>query len=136
MSTVPKQWKSANVLPLPKEFPLNSCSQLNPISLTNVIMPLFERAVLKSELAHVMSVAIDSDQFTYKTEHNSTMALIKCQHTWLEWLDEGRKFVRIFSFDFNKVFDTVPHNILCDKLKSCLSIHISSTGLLFFLSNG
>ena len=72
-----------------------------------------------------MSVAIDSDQFAYKTGHNSTMALIKCQHTWLKWLDEGTKSIRIFSFDFSKAFDTVPHNILCDKLKKLpLNPHI------------
>ena len=26
-------------------------------------------------------------------------------------------FVRIFSFDFSKAFDSVSHNILCSKLK-------------------
>ena len=35
---VPQMWKSANLLPLPKESPLNSCSQ--PVSLTDIIMRL------------------------------------------------------------------------------------------------
>ena len=39
--------------------------------------------------APVASVATDSDQFAYKTGHNSTLAVIKCQRTWLRWLDEG-----------------------------------------------
>ena len=94
--SVPKQLKSANVLLLPKEFPLNSCSQLRPTSLTNIATRLFERIVQERKLAHLLSVAIDSDQFAYKTGHNSTMALIKCQHTWLKRLDEGSKFVNIF----------------------------------------
>ena len=46
------------------------------------------------------------------------MAFIKCQHTWLKWLDGNADFVRIFSFDFSKAFDSVSHNILCSsKLK-------------------
>ena len=45
------------------------------------------------------------------------MAFIKCQHTWLKWLDGNADFVRILSFDFSKAFDSVSHNILCSKLK-------------------
>ncbi len=45
------------------------------------------------------------------------MALIKTQHTWLEWLDGDARMVTVFSFDFSKAFDTVPHEIQCNKLK-------------------
>ena len=117
VSKVPSVWKFANVLPLPKESSLESSNQLRPISLTNIIMRLFERCVHKFELAHVMRKVIDSDQFAYKEGHNSTMALIKCQYTWLKWLDCGAKYVRVLSFDFSKAFDNVPHNILCEKIK-------------------
>ena len=79
-SKVPQIWKSANLLPLPKESPLNLCNQLRPISLTD-------------ELAPVISHKIGSNQFAYKKDHNSTMALIKCQHTWLKWLGKDAKYV-------------------------------------------
>ena len=80
---VPNIWKKANVLPLPKESPLKTCNQLRPISLTAIIMRLFERCVHKTELSHV-SEFIGQDQFAYKKGHNSTMALIKCHYTWLK----------------------------------------------------
>ena len=62
-----------------------------------------------------MEKVIHEDQFAYKKGLSSTMALIKAQHTWMEWLDAS--MVRVFSFDFSKAFDTVPHEILCNKLK-------------------
>ena len=58
-SNVPQIWKPANLLPLSKESPLNSCSQLRPISLTDIIMRLFERYVYKTELAPAIRYKLD-----------------------------------------------------------------------------
>ena len=46
------------------------------------------------------------------------MALIKCQHFWLEQLDRDADFVRAFSFDFSKAFDSASHHVLCKKIAS------------------
>ena len=64
-----------------------------------------------------MENEIHKDQFAHRKNHTSTTALIKAQHTWLEWLDRGAKMLRVFSFDFKKAFDSVPHDVLCDKIK-------------------
>jgi hypothetical protein len=48
-----------------KEFPLEVCNQLRPISLTNIIMKIFEKLVLKQELSSLMKSVIGRDQFAY-----------------------------------------------------------------------
>ena len=94
------------------------CNQLRPISLTNNIMRIFERLVCKHELSPVLKNEVGSDQFAYMKGRCTSMALIKCQHHWLNWLDRDADFVRVLSFDFSKAFDSVFHRVLCDKLKS------------------
>ena len=116
--TVPSLWKLANIVPIPKESPLEEVNQLRPISLTNIIMRVFERVVFKQELSVPLSLEVGADQFAYKRGQNCTMALIKCYHNWLEWLDGDTDFVRVFTFDFKKAFDYVSHYILSEKLKA------------------
>ena len=48
------------------------------------------------ELSRTCNDYVDLDQFAYREGHNSTMALIKCQHEWLKWLDGNADSVRIF----------------------------------------
>ena len=86
--SVPLPWKLTNISPIPKESPLSSCAQLRPISLTNIIIRLFERLVCNLESFTELKTEIGMDQFAFEEHCNITMALIiKCQHNWLGWLD-------------------------------------------------
>ena len=91
---------------------LVDCSQLRPISLTNIIMRLFEKIVFKEEILEHSKSIIGRNQFAYKKGTNTTSALIKCLYHWLKWLDEDADFVRVLSLDLKKAFDSVPHDIL------------------------
>ena len=68
--------------------------------------------VFRCELSNVIDNSVGSDQFTYRKGLNTTMALVKCQHEWLRRIDSDADFIRIFSFDFSKAFDSVPHDSL------------------------
>ena len=131
----PCLWKLANITPIPKETPFETCNQLRPISLTNVIMRLFERVVVKQELSPVLKSAIGPDQFAYKEGCNTTLALLTCHHHWLKWLDRTTEFVRGFSFDFSKAFDSVAHAIVCNKLVSLNINPYVINWIVSFLSN-
>ena len=63
---IPNVWKRADVIPCPKENLISSCSQLRPISLTDIIMRLFEKCVYQSEIADIVYNYIGDDQFAYK----------------------------------------------------------------------
>ena len=130
--TAPTSWKYANITPLPKETPLCGLNQLRSISVTNIIMRLFKRVVYSSKLFHLSTECISSDQSAYKKGINSTMALIKCQHTWFQWLDKKASSVRIPSLDFSKAFDSVTHHIVSIKLKALRINPYIVTGSLVF----
>ena len=90
--------------------------QLRPISVTDIIIRLFERIIYTKELKSIVESAISYDQFAYRRGRNTTMALLLCQHMWMKWLDSQADSVLVFAFDFSKAFDHVNHAILFDKL--------------------
>ena len=75
-------------------------------------MRSFERVVWKQDLSPHSKALQFVRTFAFKEGLNTTVALIKCQHHWLNWLDRIVDFVRVFSFDFIKAFDMVSNEIL------------------------
>ena len=132
---VPSLWKLANIRPIMKESTLSDCSQLRPISLTNIIMRLFEKIVFQEEIEEHSKSIISNDQFAYKKGSNTTAALIKCQYHWLKWLDEDADFIKVLSFDFSKAFDSVPHNVITEKLKQTNLNPYIINWIISFLTN-
>ena len=82
-----------NITPIPKESPLVDCSQLRPISLTNIIIRIVERIIFEQEISLQAKMLIDKDHHAYKEGTSTITALITCQHHWLKWLDEDADFV-------------------------------------------
>ena len=118
---VPKIWKTANVRPIPKETNISALDQLRPISVTDIIMRLFDRLILDFELRKPVSCFIHSDQFAYKKDCGTETALLYNQ--WMRWLDGHSNFVRVLSFDFSKAFDSVSHRVVADELKKVPEIN-------------
>ena len=63
------------------------------------------------------------------------MALIKCQYKWLKRLDNDANYVGVFSFDFRKAFDYVPHDIPCLIPKNLSINPYIVNWIISFLSN-
>ena len=84
-STVPRQWKIASILPVPKVTSPVTPSDFRPISITPVLSRMMERIVVKDFIypsLHSPPQGLDfSDQFAFQPTASTTAALIHLLHT-------------------------------------------------------
>jgi hypothetical protein len=115
--TLPPVWKKADVVPIPKEKPIQDINrQLRPISLTSILSKLAEEFVVMTYVKPAVMEMIDSKQFGTVPDSCTTYALISMLHTWNKNTDGNGSTTRVMTFDFRKAFDLIDHNILSDKL--------------------
>jgi len=113
-STVPSQWKSANIFPLPKIPQPLTCSDYRPISLTSILCRVLERLLLREYyypllIKHPYPLySLLSDQYAYRPTGSTTAALISILHL-ITTLLETNPYVHLITFDYSKAFDTVSH---------------------------
>ena len=66
---IPKLWKTAEIIPVPKRSKIESMNDLRPVALTPALIKVFERFVLKLLLNEVKE-QLDPLQFAYKAKRN------------------------------------------------------------------
>ena len=118
--TVPRQWRTAIIKPIPKVSKPTQPGDYRPISVTSVLSRTLERAIVRKAiypaLLQPLPPAIDfDDQFAYRPTGSTTAAIIAMLHTVRTMLS-ANPYVRILSFDFSKAFDSVSHAPLISKL--------------------
>ncbi|KXJ10174.1 RNA-directed DNA polymerase from mobile element jockey [Exaiptasia diaphana] len=87
-SMVPKVWKIANVVPLPKTATVVDINKdLRPISLTSTLSKIAEDFIIEKALKPVVLPAIDPAQFGFIPGSCTTFALISMFHHWLHATD-------------------------------------------------
>ena len=92
---VPRAWKIADVLPLPKAPTVNDINKdVRPISLTSTLFRVAEDFVIDKELKPVLLSAIDTAQFGFILSSCTTFALISMFHHWLHVTDGTGSTVR------------------------------------------
>ena len=118
-STVPSQWKSATIHPIPKIQSPSTPSDLRPISVVPVLSRLTERIVVRYYLTPVLNhlpPPLDlSNQFAYRPSGSTTAALITILQSVTDLLTV-HPHVYLISFDYSKAFDSLSHSSLSDKL--------------------
>jgi len=113
--TVPKNWKTAVVTPVPKVPKPKSVTDFRPISVTPILSRLAEKIVVKKWLRPSIPTESINDQYAFKPTGSTTGALIHLTHFSTKML-ETNSYVRCLLIDFSKAFDVVDHQILVDKL--------------------
>ena len=115
---IPKEWKIALVSAIykrkgDKHNPVN----YRPISLTSIVCKILESIIRDSLMKYLKANGILSDrQFGFLAGRSTTLQLLRVVDEWTEIIDNGGVIDAIYC-DFQKAFDTVPHNRLLEVLE-------------------
>ena len=116
--SVPALWKCANVTPIFKKGSKCEPSNYRPISLTSVVIKIFER-ILKDKITSFLDKhkLILASQHGFRNNRSCLTNLLEFYNYVFSNYDE-RIPSDIIYLDFSKAFDTVPHKRLLIKLKA------------------
>ena len=83
-SRLPPSWKEADVVPVPKQRPINDINKhLRPISLTPILSKLAEDHIVEKYVKPAVLQRIDPRQFGTIPKSSTTHALVNMTHNWL-----------------------------------------------------
>ena len=115
---IPKEWSLANICPLFKKSDRSLACNYRPVSLTCVPCKLLEHIVCSNIMAHLDEYKLLSDrQHAFRKGRSCETQLTTVINDWDKILD-NRGQVDTFILDFEKAFDTPPHELLKSKLFS------------------
>jgi len=118
----PSQWKLSIISPIPKSNP-PKLDKLRPISLLCTISKVFERLYLDKVMCVILP-SLSNNQFGFMPKSSTTSCLIHIHNSISMYLDNlDISAVTVISFDLRRAFDTIPHNLLLDKLSPFVSPH-------------
>ena len=112
MGSLPKDWTSANIIPVHKKG-----DRYRPISLTSIVVKVMERIICK-QLTDALEKSdhLSYTQFGFRAQCSTVSLLLSAVHDWSICL-ELRNSVHCVFLDFAKAFDFVAHEHLLIKLQ-------------------
>ena len=111
---VPADWRLENVMPIFKKDQKNDPSSYRPISLTSVPGKVMEWIISGAIMDQLkVNQGIKPSQHGFTNGRSCLTNLISFYDKVTRLVDEA---VNVVYLDFSKAFDTVPHNVLVEKL--------------------
>ena len=107
-------------MPVHKKGDKSSVENYRPISLTSLVMKVFERCI-KTKLLSACSDLIDVRQHGFVNDRSCTTQMIPFTDNLALALNK-RSRVDVIYFDFAKAFDSVSHDLILHKLKNIFKI--------------
>ena len=119
---LPRDWVTANVVPVHKKGDKHLPSNYCPISLTSIVVKVMERIIHRQLVLALESKHLISDsQHGFRRKRSTVTLLLSAINDWAFCL-ERRNSVHCVLLDLAKAFDLVPHCHLLLKLE-CPGIH-------------
>lgn len=112
-STIPKDWRTHNIVPVYKSGEKSSICNYRPISLLCVLSKVLERIVYNYMIDHIEG-KLTKHQFGFLPKRSTLQQLLLFTHEVLETKNE----TDVIYMDFKKAFDSVSHNGLLRKLNT------------------
>lgn len=117
-SELPKDWKSAAVIPLFKGEDSLDPNCYRPISILPCLSKVFERIINKQIIHHLESHhSLSEMQSGFRAGHGCTSATLKVTNDIITAIDQRHYCAAVF-IDLAKAFNSVNHNILIDRLRN------------------
>lgn len=125
----PTAWKTANIVPIPKQNNPSELAHFRPISILPVISKILEKIVLEQLHSYLSKENIlPICQSGFRPAHSTATALLQVTDDIFR-ANDNNQITCLILLDFSKAFDTVNHNVLCNKLKF---FGLGDTAILFF----
>ena len=116
--TLPYDWRIANTVPIHKKGSKAEPNNYRPVSLTSAVCKLMESIIRDHLMEYVLTnIFISKNQYGFIKGRSTVLQLLKIFDDWTECLESGGQIDCVY-MDFEKAFDTVPHERLISKLKS------------------
>lgn len=122
---VPRCFKTASVIPIPKNDKPRSVSDYRPISLVSTLSKVLERLVCSKWLIPSIKEKVNSNQFAYVpgSGKGTSVALTTIYLHILKHLDRKSGGVRVATVDISKAFDRLLHSSV---VNACLRFELPS----------
>ena len=115
---LPHDWKNAQVTPIHKKGARNQVCNYRPISLTSIFSKFMESIIKDHLMSHLLTNnLLSAYQFGFIPDRSCTTQLLHVLDYFTQHLDNGNP-VDVIYLDFQKAFDSVPHQRLIQKLSS------------------
>ncbi len=112
---IPKEWKLANVVPVYKKGSKMSVENYRPISLTSLVMKIFEKSI-RNEIMIKCEHLLGRNQHGFLPNKSCCTQLITFTESIAEAMNAATRTDVVY-FDFAKAFDSVNHDLILQKLK-------------------
>ena len=113
----PAYWKSAKIIPLHKKDDLLNPKNYRPVAILPIFSKVLERTIFNQITKYLNENNIlHPNHHAYRSNHNTTSALIQMYDTWVGAVEEG-DLSGVCLLDMSAAFDIVDHSLLLRKLE-------------------